>query len=62
MSTAVAASASLCSSTQINGFGEALRPQKNRLSQSNSIATFTRSLFFLIFALKFYWVCFGSMS
>nr|UER43314.1 RPE protein [Populus tomentosa] len=42
MSTAVAASASLCSSTQINGFGEALRPQKNRLSQPNSIATFTR--------------------
>ncbi|KAJ6970294.1 ribulose-5-phosphate-3-epimerase [Populus alba x Populus x berolinensis] len=40
MSTAVAASASLCSSTQINGFGEALRPQKNRLSQPNSIANF----------------------
>ncbi|KAG5230003.1 ribulose-phosphate epimerase [Salix suchowensis] len=40
MSTAVAAT--LCSPTQINGFGEARRLQKNRLSQSNSIATFTR--------------------
>ncbi|KAF9667742.1 hypothetical protein SADUNF_Sadunf15G0055100 [Salix dunnii] len=44
MSTAVAASASLCSPTQINGFGEALRLQKNHLSQPNSIATFTSLL------------------